>query len=255
MSRTTQVTLGFLGFALVGLVWSIATYGGFIQPLFLPSPSGVASNTIILFREQGFLLDIGISIYRVFGGFTVGAILAIPLGILIGSSRFFNALFEPLIGFMRYLPAAAFIPLAILWFGIGDIEKMFIIFIGTFAYLTLFVTDAVMNVDKTLIENARSFGAPRKDVLFHVIIPASLPSIWDSLRIMAGIGWTYIIVAELVAASSGIGHVIIEAQRYLLTGNIIAGLLVIGLLGLITDQLFKWGYTKLFPYTTKSERI
>lgn len=243
------------GFFILFIIWSSLTYSGLIRPLFLPSPSGVLESTIDLFIHKNFLNDIFASVYRVFAGFIIGAILAVPLGLFIGTSKVFRSVVEPLISFLRYMPAAAFIPLAILWLGIGDVEKMFIIFIGTFPYLTLLVADVVIGVDTNLVSAARSFGASKKTILKEVIIPASLPGIWDSLRIMAGIGWTYIIVAELVAARSGIGHVIIEAQRYLLTANIITGLIVIGILGLITDLLFQYGYKKFFPYTLKTERL
>ena len=250
-----RIWFALLGFGMLFAVWAAITYSGLVKPLFLPSPSAVLDSAVQLFVNEQFLNDIFVSMYRIFGGFIVGSILAIPLGLLIGTSKIVRSIVEPLISFLRYMPAAAFIPLAILWLGIGDIEKMFIIFIGTFPYLTLLVADVVIRVDKNLIRVARSFGASRKSVVTQVVIPASLPGIWDSLRIMVGIGWTYIIVAELVAARSGIGHVIIEAQRYLLTANIITGLIVIGILGLVTDLLFQYGYRKFFPYTVKTERL
>lgn len=249
-----KILLAVVGFVSLFLIWSIITYGGLIPPLFLPSPSQVFQGTLRLFIHEGFTADIFFSVYRIVIGFFVGAIVAIPLGILIGRSQTTKLLVEPLISFLRYMPAAAFVPLAILWLGIGDIEKMFIIFIGTFPYLTLLVADIVINVEPSFIQVARTFGADQYKILRNVIIPSALPGIWDALRIMFGIGWTYIIVAELVAARSGIGHVIIEAQRYLLTSNIITGLIVIGLLGLVTDQIFKYTYQKFFPYTIKSEK-
>lgn len=254
ISRRKYIFLAILGFVGLLLVWSLITYSGLVKPLFLPTPSAVWEGTVELFVEKNFTSDIFASIYRIFVGFLVGSLIAVPLGIGIGISQKFRAVVEPLMSFLRYMPAAAFIPLAILWLGIGDVEKMFIIFIGTFPYLTLLVADIVMNVDTNFVRVARSFGASDTRIVREVIVPASLPGIWDSLRIMAGIGWTYIIVAELVAARSGIGHVIIEAQRYLLTSNIITGLIVIGLLGLITDYLFLVGYKKFFPYTVKSEK-
>jgi len=246
--------LGTGGFATVLAIWSALTYSGLVKPLFLPSPTTVFNQTIILFVEDNFLLDISLSVYRISVGFVIAAIIAVPLGVAIGVFRSVRAYLEPLIAFMRYLPAAAFVPLAILWLGIGDVEKMFIIFIGTLPYLTLLVVDIVLGVDDKWLQLASTFGASKGKLLIKVIIPAALPGIWDSLRIMFGIGWTYIIVAELVAARAGIGHVIIEAQRYLFTYNIIIGLIIIGILGLLTDFLFKYGYRKLFPYTVKSQR-
>jgi len=250
-----RIILAIFGFTILFVIWSLLTYSGFIKPLFLPSPSAVLESAADLFIHKNFLNDIFASIYRIFLGFAIGAIFAIPLGLFIGISKRFRSVISPLISFLRYMPAAAFVPLAILWLGIGDIEKMFIIFIGTFPYLTLLVADAVISVDKVFVRAASSFGASSRIILKEVIIPATLPKIWDSLRIMMGIGWTYIIVAELVAARSGIGHVIIEAQRYLLTANIITGLITIGILGLTTDLLFQYGYKRFFPYTTKTDRL
>ncbi len=251
--KTRFILFGILGFVILVAIWSLITYTGLVKPLFLPTPTAVLEGTIDLFVNQNFMNDIIASIYRIFAGFVIAAVIAIPLGIVIGISKTSEAFVGPVVSFVRYMPAAAFIPLAILWLGIGDVEKMFIIFIGTFPYLTLLVADVVMNVDRNHINVARSFGAKNKTIIKEVVIPSSLPGIWDSLRIMAGIGWTYIIVAELVAASSGIGHVIIEAQRYLLTSNIITGLIVIGILGLITDLIFRYSYKRFFPYSIKGK--
>jgi len=255
VKRSKKLLFGILGFVLFLALWSVLTYGGFVRELFLPSPSVVVNQLGVLFFEEKFILDVWASVYRIVVGFSIGAVVAIPLGIALGISKKFQLIVGPVVSFIRYMPAAAFVPLAILWLGIGDVEKMFIIFIGTFPYLLLLVADIVMNVDEKYIHVAKTFGATPRQIVEHVVIPASLPGIWDSLRVMFGIGWTYIIVAELVAARSGIGHVIIEAQRYLLTENIIAGLIVIGLLGLVTDWLFKIGYRKFFPYTVKSQRV
>ena len=246
-----KVFFGIIGFIILLVLWGVITYSGLVKPLFLPSPTEVFENTIDLFVNQNFLEDILASIWRVFVGFLFASIIAVPLGIFIGSYKGLQALIGPIVEFMRYLPAAAFVPLAILWLGIGDIEKMFIIFIGTLPYLTVLVADVVKHVNADLINVGHTLGASDKQILFEIIIPSSMPMIWDSLRVMAGIGWTYIIVAEIVAARSGIGHVIIEAQRYLLTANIITGLIIIGIIGLITDYAFKYFGKKFFPWSAE----
>jgi NitT/TauT family transport system permease protein len=252
-SLRKKVFLGILGFLIMLALWGAITYSGLVKPLFLPSPTGVLDNTIDLFVNQNFLSDIFASIWRVLVGFLFASIIAVPLGIFIGTYKSIQGIVGPIVEFMRYLPAAAFVPLAILWLGIGDIEKMFIIFIGTLPYLTVLVADVVKHVNQDLINVGHTLGATDKQIMFDIIIPSSMPMIWDSLRVMAGIGWTYIIVAEIVAARSGIGHVIIEAQRYLLTANIITGLIIIGVIGLITDYAFKYFGRKFFPWNEGSK--
>jgi NitT/TauT family transport system permease protein len=181
-------------------------------------------------------------------GFLIAAVLGVPLGLLMGTFKAAEALVEPIVGFVRYMPASAFIPLFILWLGIGDVEKVAIIFVGSFFQLVLMVAVVAKNVRTDLLETAYTLGAKRLQVIRKVLLPASLPGIVDTLRIIVGWAWTYIIVAELVASASGIGYMIISAQRMLRTGSIIFGILTIGTLGLITDYFFKWLYLRLFPW-------
>ncbi|MBN2013815.1 MAG: ABC transporter permease [Candidatus Altiarchaeota archaeon] len=229
-------------------VWSFLTYGGFIEPFFLPSPSAVLGAAVTLFTEHDLISDIFASTYRVFAGFLLSAVFGVPLGILIGHHKQVKAFFEPLIGVARYLPIAAFIPLCILWFGIDDLSKIIFLFIGTFPYLALMTADVASDVEKHLIESAHTLGANRLDTVIHVVVPASLPGIFDNLRVCAAIGWTYVVVAELVAANSGLGYVIIRSQRFLQTSNILVCIVVIAFLGLATDCLFRFLRGYLFPW-------
>ncbi len=235
-------------FALLLVIWSILTYGGLVDPLFLPSPGRVFESGRDLFFDLGFTYDILNSTYRVFVGFLAAAILGVPLGLLMGTFKAAEAVTEPIIGFIRYMPASAFIPLFILWLGIGDVEKIAIIFVGSFFQLVLMVAVVAKNVQSDMLETAYTLGAGRFQVIRKVLLPASLPGILDTLRIIIGWAWTYIIVAELVASASGIGYMIISAQRMLRTGSIIFGILTIGVMGLITDYFFKWPYRRLFPW-------
>jgi NitT/TauT family transport system permease protein len=240
--------LALSSFAFFLIIWSILTYGRFVDPLFLPSPGRVFQAGVDLFSELGFTTDILNSVYRVMVGFVVAAIIGVPIGLIIGTFKVAEAVTEPVVGFIRYMPASAFIPLFILWLGIGDIEKIAIIFVGSFFQLVLMVAVVAKNVHKDMLETAYTLGAKRFQVIRKVLLPASLPGIVDTLRIIVGWAWTYIIVAELVASASGIGYMIISSQRMLRTGNIIFGILTIGMLGLITDFFFKWLYNKLFPW-------
>jgi NitT/TauT family transport system permease protein len=242
------LSLSLCSFLFFLLIWSILTYGGFVDALFLPSPGRVFQAGVDLFLEFSFTSDIFNSLYRVMVGFVVAAIIGVPLGLIMGTFQVAEALTEPVVGFIRYMPASAFIPLFILWLGIGDVEKIAIIFVGSFFQLVLMVAVVAKNVHTDMLETAYTLGAKRFQVIRRVLLPASLPGILDTLRIIIGWAWTYIIVAELVASASGIGYMIISAQRMLRTGSIIFGIVTIGTLGLITDYFFKWLYQKLFPW-------
>jgi NitT/TauT family transport system permease protein len=248
ISKGLYVTLALSSFGFFLIVWSILTYGGLVDPLFLPSPGRVFQAGVDLFVELGFTTDILNSVYRVMMGFIIAAIIGVPIGLVMGTFKVAEALTEPVVGFIRYMPASAFIPLFILWLGIGDVEKIAIIFVGSFFQLVLMVAVVAKNVHKDLLETAYTLGAKRFQVIRKVLLPASLPGIVDTLRIIVGWAWTYIIVAELVASASGIGYMIISSQRMLRTGNIIFGILTIGMLGLLTDFFAKWLYNKLFPW-------
>jgi NitT/TauT family transport system permease protein len=246
--KSLYFILTLSSFAFFLIIWSILTYGGFVDPLFLPSPGRVFQAGADLFLDLGFTTDILNSVYRVMIGFIIAAVIGVPIGLIMGTYKIAEALTEPVVGFIRYMPASAFIPLFILWLGIGDIEKVAIIFVGSFFQLVLMVAVVAKNVHKDMLETAYTLGAKRFQVIRKVLLPASLPGIVDTLRIIVGWAWTYIIVAELVASASGIGYMIISAQRMLRTGNIIFGILTIGMLGLITDFFFKWLYNRLFPW-------
>jgi len=242
------VILALSSFAFFLALWSILTYGRFVDPLFLPSPGRVFQAGVDLFLELEFTTDILNSVYRVMMGFIIAAIIGVPIGLIMGTFKVAEAFTEPVVGFVRYMPASAFIPLFILWLGIGDIEKIAIIFVGSFFQLVLMVAVVAKNVHKDMLETAYTLGAKRFQVIRKVLLPASLPGIVDTLRIIVGWAWTYIIVAELVASASGIGYMIISSQRMLRTGNIIFGILTIGMLGLLTDFFSKWLYNRLFPW-------
>jgi NitT/TauT family transport system permease protein len=248
ISKGLYIILALSSFAFFLILWSILTYGRFVDPLFLPTPGRVFRAGVDLFMELGFTIDILNSVYRVMAGFFIAAIIGVPIGLIMGTFKVAEAFTEPVVGFIRYMPASAFIPLFILWLGIGDVEKIAIIFVGSFFQLVLMVAVVAKNVHKDLLETAYTLGAKRFQVIRKVLLPASLPGIVDTLRIIVGWAWTYIIVAELVASASGIGYMIISSQRMLRTGNIIFGILTIGMLGLITDFFAKWLYNKLFPW-------
>jgi NitT/TauT family transport system permease protein len=251
ISRRLSTGLGVAGFVTVLLLWSLLTYTGLVDPFFLPSPSEVASAFYDLVVNQGFVGDIGASSARILAGFGVAAALAIPVGVAIGALKVVQAVLEPLIGAVRYMPASAFIPLLIIWLGIGEAEKVSIIVIGVFFPLALLVADVASNTPRELLDISYTLGATRWQAFVRVFVRNSLPGIVDLMRIGFGWAWTYLIVAELVAASKGIGYVILSSSRFQSTDEIMAGVLTIGALGLATDVFFRVLYARLFPYAER----
>jgi NitT/TauT family transport system permease protein len=244
----SRIALGIAFFILFIAGWSLATFGGFVSRTFLADPLTMLRDGWDLLAVHGFLADIGITIARVVGGFVMAAVLAVPLGLLMGAYKPVEAFFEPFVSFARYLPASAFIPLLILWAGIGELQKLLVIFIGTFFQLVLMVAVAVGNTRRDLVEAAYTLGASDRSLVNRVLLPNSAPEIAEMLRLVLGWAWTYVIVAELIGASSGIGHMITDSQSLLATGQIIFGIIVIGLIGLVTDFIFKFGNRALFPW-------
>ena len=206
------------------------------------------SRVSIWFSDDDLLSDIGISFFRVVVGWALSALIAIPLGLLIGTFRAVQALLEPLTDFIRYMPAVAFIPLVMLWIGIDEGAKVGIIFIGTFFQMVLMVAEDVRRVPMAQIEAAQTMGATRREVIEQVIVPSAKPALLDTLRITMGWAWTYLVVAELVAANSGLGYAIIKAQRFLQTDKIFAGIILIGAIGLAMDQSFRLVHRLAFPW-------
>lgn len=249
VSAATRIWLGILFFVLFVAAWSWATVGGYISPTFLANPLTMLDEGWQLLVKHGFLFDIGMTVWRVVGGFVLAAIVAIPVGIAMGTYKPVEAFFEPFVSFARYLPASAFIPLLILWAGIGETQKLLVIFIGSVFQLVLMVAVAVGNTRRDLVEAAYTLGAQDWGIIRRVLLPSSAPEIAEILRLVLGWAWTYVIVAELIGSSSGIGHMITDSQALLNTGQIIFGIIIIGLIGLVSDFLFKAANHWLFPWS------
>ncbi len=232
--------------------WAVLSYGGLVQPAyFLPTPTRVLTTAARMWETGELTQNAQASTFRIVAGWLLASIFAVPLGILMGSFKFFEALFEPVVDFVRYLPVSAMIPLLILYVGLGEAEKIAVVFIGTFFQLILLVADVAAHVPKDLLDSAYTLGTSRLRVVTNVLIPATLPGVMDNLRITIGWAWTYLVVAELVAAERGLGIMILESQRGLRTDKIFVGLVTIGLLGFLTDLLLKWLHRKLLPWSPK----
>ncbi|MGG3640506.1 ABC transporter permease [Bacillus gobiensis] len=239
ISAKLYLSLSVASFLIFIGIWALLTYSGVVNPLFLPSPSSIIESGITLFTSYGFFTDIYMTLYRVLVGFILAFVIGMPLGLLIGSYKAAEAFFEPMVSFVRYMPISAFIPLFILWIGVGELEKVAIIFFGSLFSIILMIAVEVSSTRKELVEAAYTLGSSNFSVVRSVILPASIPGIMDTARLVLGWAWTYIVIAELIAAKSGIGSVILESQRMLQTGNIIFGILTIGTMGLISDLLLK----------------
>jgi NitT/TauT family transport system permease protein len=244
---------GGLPFGALAVVWTLLVHVAHVPPQFLPPLERMPGALWEMFSEEGFFGDILISCARVLLGFFFAVVLATPLGVWMGYSRRASRIFEPILGFIRYMPVPVFIPICILWFGSGDTEKMVIIFLGGFFQLVLMVRDAASAVKLEYYEAATMLGAPRRDLILRVLWQAAKPQILNCYRICIGWAWTYLVVAEIVGATNGVGYYIIKAQRYLLVPKIFAAMALIGVLGMVTDILFAAAHKVLFPWQEDSE--
>ena len=244
-----RIALGVAFFVLFFAAWAAATFGGFVSPTFLADPASMLREGWNLLSHHGFAKDIALTIWRVVGGFVLAAAIGVPLGMAMGAYKPVEAFFEPFVSFARYLPASAFIPLLILWAGIGEAQKLALIFIGAFFQLVLMIAVSVGQTRRDLVEAAYTLGASDWGIVKRVLIPAAAPDIAETLRLVLGWAWTYVIVAELIGASNGIGHMITDSQALLATDQIIFGIITIGVIGLVSDFLFKAANRRLFPWS------
>jgi NitT/TauT family transport system permease protein len=248
VAQGARIVLGISFFVVFVAAWAFATLGGFVSRTFLADPITMLQDGWTLLTRFGFAYDIGMTIWRVVGGFVIAAAVAVPLGIMMGAFKPVEAFFEPFVSFARYLPASAFVPLLILWAGIGETQKLLVIFIGSVFQVVLMVAVAVGQTRRDLVDAAYTLGSTDRGVVRRVLIPANAPEIAEILRLVLGWAWTYVIVAELIGSSSGIGHMIIDSQALLATGQMIFGIIVIGVIGLISDFAFKALNRRLFPW-------
>lgn len=231
--------LACLSIAIPLLVWLLVSRYAGIKSIFLPSPTDVIEALQSLW-SQGYLATDALSSFsRVVTGFILSAIVAVPLGILMGTFASIRALFEPIIGIVRYMPAPAFIPLLIIYLGIGEAPKIALIFIGTVFFNILMIMDSVKFVPPDLIETTYTLGGKRWQVLLQVITPYIVPRIIDTFRVNMAASWNLVVVAELLAANEGLGKRILLAQKFLRTEEIFACLIILGLIGFAIDVFFR----------------
>ncbi len=234
------------------LGWQVLAVSGILNPQFLPSPLAVAREFFELLTGYGLLNDILASIQRVFVGFLIASFLGIVLGIWAGTSRFFSFLITPILEVIRPIPPIAWIPLAILWFGLGNAPAYFLVALGAFFPIFTNTYFGVSSIDETYRRAAYSLGAGKMRFISDVLFPFSLPHIFAGLKIGLGVGWMVVITAELVGAQSGLGYMI-QLNRILLeTPRVIVGMVVIGILGFLMNRLMIALERKLIPWVRTS---
>lgn len=233
-------------------VWWLVTALGLVKPLFVPAPQLVVQKFFQIWREgftnTAFLEHILISTARVFGAFLLACIIGLPLGLAMGMSPLIRGIFDPPIEFYRPIPPLAYLPLMIIWFGIGETSKVLLIFLSVFAPVVLGARSGVKSAAIEQIHAAYSFGATRWQVMRHVILPSAMPEILTAMRVGIGFGWTTLVAAEMVAATSGLGYMVLSASQFLQTPVVIMGIFVIASIAFAFDLLMRFLERRLVPW-------
>jgi len=247
----TAVPVSFLG---VLAFWAWISHRGWVNPIFVPTPEKVWEVGRQLIWDENLWVDVKASFLRVTWGFLLSAVIAVPLGLLIGAFEICEGLLQPVAEFVRYIPVPALIPIFMILFGIDEWSKVILIFVGTFFQLVLMVADEIRRVPYDLLQVSYTLGARSRDVLRLVLLRAAMPGIFDALRLCNGWAWTYVVVAELVAANEGLGYRILKFSRFLQTPRIWVYLLVLGVIGLALDILFRKLNQRLFHWADTTKR-
>jgi taurine transport system permease protein len=241
--------------SLFAVLWYIATNYGWIKPIFLPSPQA----TYLQFYEYltGIANDkplwehFAASMLRVFSAFALGCVTAIPIGIAMGMSRVWKGIFDPPIELLRPLPPLAYLPLIIIWFGIGEVPKVLLIFLSCFAPLAMAARSGMRSASQEQMNAAYSMGASYGQVIRHVVLPAAMPEILVGMRVSIGFGWSTLVAAEMVAANVGLGQMVLNASNFLRTDIVVMGIIVIGSVAYLFDLLMRWVEDKVVPWRGK----
>ena len=237
--RPLSIALSILVWVAVIGGWFALTYSGAVKEIFLPRPESVLSTTISMALDGSLWEHVLASVQVVLIGFVISSIVAVPLGLTMGTYRIVQAALDPLVNFIRYLPVTSFVPLFILWIGIGIEQRVAVIIFGIFFQQLVMIADSARGVQRDLVNAAYTLGTKRSDTVLHIVFPATLPNVLDVLRVTMGWAWTYLVVAELVAARSGLGYISLKAMRGFQVDVIFMAIALIGILGLCTDQLFR----------------
>ena len=252
--RGRSVNIAVLTTATLFVLWYLATLGPepLIEPLFLPSPWAVWSKFVSVmtegYQDRTLLQHTEASILRIFGAFALAVLIGIPTGIAMATNRVARGVFSPLIEFYRPLPPLGYLPLTVIWFGIGETQKLVLLFLAMFAPIVLNTQAGVRSVAIEQIHAAYSMGASRLQVLWHVTFKGAMPEILTGLRIGIGFGWTTLVAAELVATEEGLGAMIMSASEFLVTDVVVMGICLIGVIAYAFDLFMRWLERTLVPW-------
>ncbi len=255
ISFAATARLGIAAWIIFFGIWELAVVLELTNTVLLPGPFQVLASFVELFTVKDYIHDIAVSLYRIVVSFALACLLAVPLGILMGTFRRVEAFFNPLVSAFRYLPAPSFIPLLLMWFGAGEGQKLALLFIGVVWFLITLIMDYAKSLPADFINSALTLGGNRRQVLWTVVVPAMLPNILTAMRQMLAVSWTYLVIAEIIAADSGIGAMMMRAKRFVHIDEIMAGIVTIGLLGLLFDVLLRRLQRVMFPYLDSGDRI
>lgn len=241
MNRVQHIGLSVSAVIIFFLLWQVVGTQQWIDPLLLPPLSDIALTAGELvqegYRQVPLWQHIAVSVARALSAFSVAILVGVPLGLLMGLSEPIAAVLNPFVQFLRPLPKIALIPLAVVWLGIGESSKFFLIFIATFLSVVVGACAAVERLGRVRIRVAQTLGASRRQIFFRVVLPDTLPELFTTVRLSIGIGWTSLIAAEMVAATSGLGWMVINASAYLRTDIVMLGILLLGGIGYLLDLL------------------
>jgi NitT/TauT family transport system permease protein len=235
IAQSTRWALRALSLLVPLVAWIGLSASGTVQPEFLPTPAATWKAGLEMARSGELLTDTLASVRRVVLGFGLALAISVPLGFAMGTWRWALALLEPVIGLVRYMPASAFIPLLIIWLGLGEPPKLAVLVLGVVFFNILMVADAVRQVPRRLLEASMTLGATPSVLVRKVILPHSLPGIIDAARVNAAAAWNFVVIAELYAATEGLGYRIVRSARFLQSDRIFAVLIVIGVIGIALD--------------------
>jgi taurine transport system permease protein len=256
--RKTPVVAITASLTLASLIaaWALTAHFRILPALFLPSPAEVA-RAFVTVASAGFVdatlwQHLAASLGRVFAALVLTTLVAVPIGFAIGTSRIGRGLFDPIIEFIRPIPPLAYLPLVIIWFGIGEPSKVLIIGIAMLAPIVISTAAGVRGVDADRVNAARSLGATRGQLLRHVVLPSTLPSTLTGIRIALGAGWSTLVAAELVAASRGLGFMIQSAAQFLVTDIVLMGILLIAAVAFALEAVLRWVERRLVPWDGKA---
>jgi NitT/TauT family transport system permease protein len=248
LSRKKVRSLALAGLVVFLASWAVLTYAGIVPGVILPTPTEVLKAFPVLHFEEALVRSAGWSLYRVTLGFLLAAVVAVPLGLLMGTYPAVKHFFAPVLDPLRFLPISALVPLTIVWFGIEEMQKVMFLFLGTFVYLLPLIVEAVDGVDEVYVQTATTLGATRSQIVSQVLIPGSLPAIAEAMRVMNGIGWTYVILAEVINARYGLGALITVAGKRGHVDRIFALVIVILVIGVLSDWVIRFVNKKLFSW-------